>query len=106
MINDDRLELKQKFLSYYKELPIQKLAAEFIGRVEETIIAWKKEDIDFLNQMSEAKSNWALTNSKRVRSKEWLLERVMNDHFGNKIDITSGGKPLPILGGITKEKDV
>lgn len=98
---EDNYELKVKFLEYYKELPVQKLAAGWIGRDEDTICAWKKADPDFSDQIDQAKSEWAMKKSKRVRSEEWLLERVMNDHFGEKknIDLTSGGKPIPIYGG-------
>ena len=88
--------LKVEYLKYYSELPIQKLAAESIGRDEQTIIRWRKQDENFDNQTKNAKSAWAMKNSKGVKSKEWLLERVMKDHFSPKtnLDITSGGKPL------------
>ena len=45
MIQDDRLLLKEKFLEYYKDLPLQKLAAESIGRSEDTITDWKKVEL-------------------------------------------------------------
>ena len=41
MIKDDKLPLKEKFLEYYKDLPVQKLAAGYVGRDEDTIILWK-----------------------------------------------------------------
>ncbi|MCR4329500.1 MAG: hypothetical protein NUV65_03065 [Candidatus Roizmanbacteria bacterium] len=98
---DKNAKLKSDFIQYYSQLPVQKLACDFIGRTEETVIQWKKDDPEFLNQVTTAKSNWALNNSKKVRSKEWLMERVMNDHFGSKIDVTSGGEPIAILGGLS-----
>jgi len=36
-------KLKREFLKYYRSLPIQKLAAEFIGKHEDTITDWKKK---------------------------------------------------------------
>lgn len=77
-------KLKRKFLGYYSKLPIQKLAAEFIGKSEDTICDWKNNDKDFANQIASAKSAWALEKVAKVKSVEWLLERVMHDHFGEK----------------------
>lgn len=77
-------EKKASFLQYFQQLPIQKLAAGFIGVDENTITNWKKADSEFSDQVETAKSQWALDNAKKVRSKEWLLERIMNDHFGDK----------------------
>jgi hypothetical protein len=88
MINDDRLPLKEKFLEYYKNLPIQKLAAGIIGKSEDTITNWKHEDQEFSDQITNAKSQWALDNAKKVRSKEWLLERIMKDHFSPRSELT------------------
>jgi hypothetical protein len=96
MIKDDNLKLKEKFLDYYRDLPVQKLACEFIGKSEDTIIRWKKDDEDFANQQQQAKANWAMLHSKGVKSDEWILERVMKDHFSQKqsIDLTSGEEPI------------
>lgn len=77
-------ELKRKFLGYFIKLPIQKLAAEFIGKSEDTICDWKNSDPDFASQIASAKSVWALENVSKVKSTEWLLERIMSDHFGQK----------------------
>ena len=94
---DKNKELKTKFIEYYRQLPVQKLAADFIGKDETTISRWKKDDEEFANQIALSGSAWALENSKRVRSKEWLLERIMKPHFaeckevagpdGNKLQI-------------------
>jgi hypothetical protein len=77
-------------------LPVQKLAGAHIGRDEDTIIRWKTEDSEFADQIENAKAEWALKNVKGVRSREWLLERLMNDHFADKrnIDLTSNGKQI------------
>ncbi len=88
MIEDERLPLKEKFLEYFRALPVQKLAAEFIGKSEDTITNWKHEDVEFSDQVAKAKSQWALDNSKKVRSKEWLLERIMKDHFSPRSELT------------------
>ncbi len=80
----EQAKLKRKYLAYYRKLPVQKLAAASIGKDEDTIIRWRREDADFADQTEVTKANWALEKSKKVRSTEWLLERVMNDHFSLK----------------------
>lgn len=92
---DKNAEKKVKFLAYYRELPIQKLAAASIGVDETTIIRWKNEDTNFANQAEDAKAQWAMSKSKGVKSKEWLLERVMKDHFAQRQENTGkDGEPL------------
>ncbi len=81
-----QVELKQKFLEYFRKLPVQKLAADYIGVSEDTITDWKKKDKEFSDQIGKAKSEFALTHSKRVTSSEWLLERILRTCFS----------PLPI----------
>lgn len=101
-IIDPNKELKEKFLDYFKQLPVQKLAGAKIGKHEDTIVRWKNDDADFAEQIEMAKAEWALKNVKSVRSKEWLLERLMRTEFAppqQRTDVTSGGRPLPIFGG-------
>ena len=51
MINDKRLPLKEKFLEYFRDLPIQKLAGDWVGICPDTVTDWKKEDPDFSEQI-------------------------------------------------------
>lgn len=89
-------DLKEKFLAYFKELPLQNLACAYIGRDDDTISRWKKDDAEFAEQVDNAKAEWAMKNVKRVRSKEWLLERVMRDNFSQRQELTGKeGKDLP-----------
>lgn len=96
-------ELKQKFLEYFKQLPVQKLAAAHIGKDEDTITRWKKEDGDFADQIEQAKAEWALKNVKDVKSKEWLLERLMKDHFSQRTELT-GKEGEPLHGELTDKQ--
>lgn len=83
-------KLKTNFLTYYSKLPIQKLAAESIGVHENTVINWKIKDKKFCDQTTSAKSQWALVKVDKVKSVEWLLERVMKDHFAEKKELELG----------------
>ncbi len=74
-------EQKNKFLEYFRQLPIQKLGAESIGVDQDTIINWKKKDKTFSDNVGKAKSEWALKHIKGVHSSEWLLERILRSEF-------------------------
>jgi len=83
-------KLKSKFIEYFSELPIQKLAAKFIGKSENTICNWKKNDKRFCDRLLKAESQWALDNARSVKSKEWLLERIMKEHFAQQVNVEHG----------------
>ena len=38
-----------------------------------------------------------------VDTKKWGLSKKMPKKYGDKLDVTSGNKPIPILGGITQK---
>ncbi len=87
-------KLKLEFLEYYSKLPIQKLAADFIGKDEDTITNWKKKDKDFRMMIASVKSQWALNKVSMVKKSEWLLERILKEHFAEKKEVehTTGEK--------------
>lgn len=82
MTDDPNVELKEKYLAYFLTLPIQKLAADHIGRSPDTIQNWMKDDTEFSAKIASAKAEFAQKLVRSVRSKEWLLERIMREHFG------------------------
>ncbi len=86
-------KLKKEFLEYYSKLPIQRLAADRIGKDEDTITNWKKKDKRFSDVLGTAKSEWVLENVGKVKSAEWLLERVMNEYFGEKKEVDNNTNP-------------
>jgi len=96
-------ELKERFLVYYRQLPHKTLAANSIGRSLDTINSWEKSDQAFSAQVLEAKADFAQTNMKRVRSREWVLERVLKEEFSERKEMTGkDGKdlPTPLLTGV------
>ncbi len=60
-------EKKAEYLRYFTELPIQRAAADWIGRNEDTILNWKKSDNSFAEAVSRAKSDWAKKNHRKMR---------------------------------------
>ena len=95
MNEDKNKDLKLKFLEYYKRLPNQALAADKIGKSEDTISDWKKADANFSDQIQIARANWAMSRTERIRNNEWLLERILKDHFSARNEVTGKeGKDL------------
>lgn len=47
----------------------------------DTINDWEKEDPEFAFQIASLKADWANNNAKQVKSKEWLMERVLREEF-------------------------
>jgi hypothetical protein len=60
-------DLKEDYLRFFSEFPVQKAAADFIGRDVTTVQGWAREDADFQANVSRAKAEWAKRASRRVR---------------------------------------
>lgn len=88
MEDNDIDKRKAKFLEYYRKLPIIKLAAGHVGRNRDTIYVWMKDDPTFSAQVELAKSEWALSRAGNIKSDEWLLERVLREHFSPRQEVT------------------
>lgn len=85
-VNIERL--KAKVLEYYRELPVFELAAHSVGRDRSTLWRWRNEDPAFEASLQKAGATWAKRKTKGVKSKEWLLERVMKSHFSPRSEVT------------------
>jgi hypothetical protein len=83
-------QLQQKFLEYFREVPIQKYAAAHVGRKEEAIIDWKSKNPNFANQIEDAKAEFVKSKLGGVKSNEWILERLFKDHFAEKKEVDVG----------------
>lgn len=66
MIKDDKLVLKEKFLEYYSKMPIKKYAAYSVGRDEDTILIWQKDDSDFSDRIKILKADYLLNKANRL----------------------------------------
>lgn len=107
MIKDKNLEKKQKFLEYFKDVPMQKFGAMYIGVDEDTIGNWKKDDSDFSDAIDNLKAAFVADNLSNVKNLEWKLERMFKREFAERTEVTGAeGKdlPSPLLGGLSKKK--
>lgn len=79
-------QLKEKYIEYYRDLPVQKYAAMYVGKDETTIINWKKKDSNFSNRVSEARAAWVRQKAKKAKV-EFALERLEKEIFAERKEI-------------------
>jgi hypothetical protein len=60
-------DLTEQYLRFFGEFPVQKAAADFIGRSPATIQDWQNNDPNFSASVFRAKAEWAKKASRRVR---------------------------------------
>lgn len=80
---DEISKLKAAYLSYYAECPIQRYAAAYVGRNEDTIISWRASDSEFSEQVEAARALFVRKKLKQSPA-TWVLERLENQIFGIK----------------------
>lgn len=73
-------QLKRLYLAYYEDVPVQKYAAQAIGRDEDTIIRWKNEDTVFAEAILKAKAKFIRKRVLATKA-EFALERIMGSVF-------------------------
>lgn len=94
--------LKDEFIKYFEDVPVQKYAGMFIGRSESQIIRWMKEDVVFANRVEEARAKWVRKKATRVKA-EFALERLEKDIWAERKEVTGkdGGpielKPVEVM---------
>jgi len=59
---------------------------------------------DLFDEIEEIADNKGEVQRDRLRvdTRKWYLSKVLPKKFGDKIDITSGNKPIPILNALSK----
>lgn len=85
-------ELKVTYVKYYEDVPIQKYAAMAIGRDEDTIIRWRKEDKDFADAVQRAKAEWIRKKLLAVKA-EFALERLEREVFSHRVNVINELSP-------------
>lgn len=88
--------LKDKFIEYFRDVPVQKYAAMYIGRTEQTIINWLKADMDFFNRVQEARAEWVKRKAVKVKA-EFALERLEKEIWSERKEIKLEDKRNGIL---------
>lgn len=96
MIQDNRLPLKEKVLDYLSHMPFYRWAAKSIGKDEDTIAIWRKEDPDFSERCETAKSE-AIRKLGARATPDFMLKSADPKTFKDRVDVTSGDKPIPIM---------
>jgi len=90
---------KVKFLEYFADVPIQKYAAMYIGKSEDTISRWKGEDTEFADQIEAKKAEYLRKGVKRIRigDPKWVIERIYKKEFSPRRELTGaeGNRLLP-----------
>jgi hypothetical protein len=82
MGTSNKAKLKTKYIAYYEDVPVQKYAAMAIGRDEDTIIRWRKQDTKFAESIQRAKADWVRKRVLETKS-EFALERLEKSIFSN-----------------------
>lgn len=89
LIMSKRIEqLKSEYINYYTDCPVQKYAAMYVGRDEDTILRWRKNDTKFADQVEKAKATFVRKKLLKSRA-EFSLERLDREIFGRCEQITS-----------------
>jgi len=76
-------QLKDEYVAYFADVPVQKYAAMAIARNEDTILRWKKKDKRFADAVLRAKAQW-VRKKLIVTKAEYALERLEKEVFGPK----------------------
>lgn len=92
---NDIARKKEEFKVYYRQLPIMKLAGGKIGMHYTTVYRWVEEDPIFATQLEQIKYEFAMENLPQVKNREWVLERILREHFTPRVEMTGkDGKDL------------
>lgn len=99
-------ELKETFIRYFRDVPIQKYAAQFIKRDDDTISYWKKHDPKFTEDIKQAEAEFISKALNKTKA-DWKLERIFKKDFSARTEITGADGqdliPKPLLGGNSVE---
>ena len=78
---------------------------EFREQYEEARNVQAETMFEELIEIADAKKKDVMRDRLRVDTRKWYLSKVLPKKFGDKLDLTTGGKklPTPIYGGQSKE---
>jgi hypothetical protein len=87
-------QLKANYTAFFKDCPIQRYAADYIGRDEDTIIRWRKNDPGFAEAVKRAKADWVRKKLLQTKA-EFALERLESEVFGKAATDVQVNMPTP-----------
>ena len=87
---------KSLILDYLGHTPFYKWAAAYSGISKDTLEDWRKADPDF-SAKCEAKRAEAIQNLARRATPDLIIKSADPKTFKERVDLTSGDKPIPIL---------
>jgi hypothetical protein len=96
-------DLKQQYLDYFEDTPVQKYAAMFIGKDEDTIIRWKKQDKQFADAVQRRKAIWIRKRVINTKA-EYALEKLEAEIFAQKNTIEQKTPQMQYRFGIQDER--
>lgn len=94
MKEDKNKEKKDHIIEYLKRFPFYKWAAKSVGIDEDTLIHWRKDDKEFADRVEIARSEGVKYFGGRA-SPDLILKSADPETFKDRVDLTSGDKPLP-----------
>lgn len=89
-------KLKEEYVSFYADAPVQKYAAMYIGKDEDTIIRWRKADRAFADAIQRARAEFVRKMILRSKA-EFALERLEREVFGRKEVVIPIQFPAPMI---------
>lgn len=106
-MNDTKelFDLKNEFIEYYKIMPIKKYAAYSIGRSQDTIRLWEKDDYDFSYRVKKTKADYLKGKAKNLRP-EFIIPLLFRELTPRQEITGKGGKPIPILNAIHTDNSI
>src|SRR3990167_1853514 len=89
-------QLKVDYIEFYKDCPIQRYAADYIGRDEDTIIRWRTIDAKFADAVKRARADWVRKNVLKTKA-EFALERLEHEIFDKEVVGVQINMPAPMV---------
>jgi len=76
---------------------------EFLDNYEAASDVRSEDKFDEIEEIADSKGD-VQRDRLKIDTRKWYLSKIMPKKYGEKIDITSGDKPIAILGNVYKDK--
>ena len=93
---DKKKELKENIILILERFPFYKYAAKINRISEDTLKRMRDEDQDFADRCESSRASGIMKYANKA-SPEFMLKSVDPQTFKERVDLTSGDKPIPIL---------